>query len=156
MATNPKETIKISLYDQSSESTSFSANQPAQIDISGGLPLIVTNFITAINATAGIVDFSATDLKSATSNQFLRVSNDKQGVGNREDKWLLNMQDSVTLVPFDVEIPCRTGGVATVPGTDYLPEVTVALFRTEAEALFFSNDGNPANLLTVTLVGRRS
>lgn len=153
MALNPKETVKFSLYDQSSEVASFSANQPATLDLSSGLPTVVTAFITAV---APIVDFTATDLKSASSNQFLRISNDKQGVGNREDKWLLNFQDSVTLVPYDVELPCRTGGIATTPGTDFLPEATVATFRSAAEALFFSNDGNAGNLLTVTLIGRRS
>lgn len=153
MAVNPKETLQVRLYDQSSEVASFSANQPAQIDISAGLPLILTDFITAIGA---IVAFDAADLKSASSNQFLRVSNDQQGVGNREDGWRLNFQDSVTLVPYEVVIPCRAGGIATTPGTDFLPEATVATFRTQAEALFFSNDGNSGNLLTVSLVGRRS
>lgn len=153
MAVNPSYTLKTTLYDQSSELGSFQANRPAIDDLDESLPTVLTAFITAI---AGIVDFGATDLHRVSANSTRRVTNDKDGVGNREDKWLFLMQDTVTLAPYSAEIPMRSGGIATVPGTDMLPEATVATFRTQAEALFYSPDGNAGNLLQVMLIGRRS
>lgn len=153
MASNPQDKMTVTMYDQSSEIGSFSANRPSPDDLGEGLPDVLTDFITAITA---VVDFTAADIHRVTANSTRRVTNDKLGVGNREDKWLLNFQDTLTLVPYSVEIPMRSGDVDTVPGTDFLPEADVALFRDEAEALFYSNDGNPGNLLYVTLIGRRS
>lgn len=156
MATNPSVKLTVTLFDQSGEIGSFVANRDAPDDLDAGLPAELTAFITAISVTAPIVDFTAGDIKQVSANSSRRVSNDLLGVGNREDKWLLHFQDATTLAPYKAEIPMRTGGIATTPGTDFLPEASVALFRTSAQNLFFSPDGNAGNLLYVELIGRRS
>lgn len=153
MAVNPTNKTTVTMYDQSSELTSLVANRPATDDLSAGLPTALTDFITAV---APIVDFDAGDIKSVSSNASRRVSNDVQGVGNREDKWLMAFQDASTLAPYNVELPMRSGGIATEAGSDLLPETTVATFRASAEAWFYSPDGNAGNLLYVYLIGRRS
>lgn len=153
MAVNPSYTLTSTMYDQSSELASLRANVSAAVDLSAGLPAILTDFITA---AAAIIDFDATDLKNVKSTASRRVTNDTDGVGNREDKWLFRFQDATTLAPYNVEVPLRTGGVALTPGTDKLPEAVVTTFRTEAQALFLSPDGNAGNLLEVILIGRRN
>lgn len=153
MAVNPTVKTTVTMYDYSSELTSMVANRPAVDDLSAGLPVALTDLITAL---APIVEFGAGDIKSASSAQTRRVSNDKLGVGKREQKWLFAFQDATTLVPYNVEIPLRDGAVDTTQGTDLLPEATVATFRTQAEAWFYSPDGNAGNLLYVYLIGRRN
>ena len=153
MAVNPVTKLTVTAYDQSSELASFSANRAVADDLSAGLPIVLTDFLTAC---APYIDIGAGDIKSVSANTTRRVSNDVQGVGNREDKWLLAFQDATTLVPYNQEVPMRAGGIATTPGTDLLPEAAVAAFRTQAEALFLSPDGNAGNLLYVFLIGRRS
>jgi len=153
MAQNPTARLTATLYDQSSELASFTANRPAVDSLTAGIPAVMTDFITDI---APYVAFDEADLKAIKANATRRVTNDLLGIGNREDKWLLQFQDTVTLAPYNVEIPCRAGGIDTVPGTDYLPEADVALFRASAQSLFYSPDGNIGNLLYVVLVGRRS
>jgi len=153
MAVNPTIKLTATMYDQSGELATLVANRDAIDDLSAGLPAELTAWITAVTA---IVDFGAGDLKAVSANESRRVSNDLLGVGNREDKWLFHFQDATTLAPYKVEVPLRTGGIDTTPGTDFLPEATVATFRTASQALFFSPDGNAGNLLYVELVGRRS
>lgn len=153
MAVNPANKLTISMYDQSGEPTSFVANRATPDDLSAGLPTALTAFLTAVDP---YVDFNATTITKVSANAGRRVSNDKIGTGNREDKWLFNFQDDTTLAPYSVEIPLRTGGQILVPGTDFLAEGSVDAFRTEAEALFLSPDGNAGSLLTVQLIGRRS
>jgi len=153
MAVNPTRKLNVTLYDQSSELATMSANRATPDDLGEGLPTVLTAFLTA---AAAIIDWDATDIKAVSANESRRVTNDVLGVGNREDKWLFNMQDATTLAPYSAEVPCRTGGIALVAGTDLLPEATVATFRTSAEALFLSPDGNVGNLLNVQLIGRRS
>lgn len=152
MAVNPSFKMTVTLYDQSSEIASMSANR-ASADSLATFPTVLQDFITAISP---VIAWDEADVKSISSNATRRVTNDLLGVGNREDKWLLQFQDVVTLAPYNAEVPCRAGSIATTPGTDFLPEVTVNTFRTEAEALFRSPDGNAGNLLTVQLIGRRS
>lgn len=153
MAVNPAIKTTVTMYDFSSELTAMVANRPAVDDLSAGLPLALTDLVTAL---APIVEFGAGDIKNVNSGQSRRVSNDKLGVGKREQKWLFAFQDSVTLAPYNVEIPLRDGSVNTTAGTDLLPEATVATFRTQAEAWFYSPDGNAGNLLYVYLIGRRN
>ncbi len=152
MAVNPSFKMTVTLYDQSSEIASMSANR-ASADSLATFPAVLQDFI---DDAAAIIDWDETDVKSVSSNATRRVTNDLLGVGNREDKWLFQFQDATTLAPYNVEVPCRTGGVDTVSGTDFLPEAVVAVFRDSAEALFRSPDGNAGNLLTVQLIGRRS
>lgn len=152
MAVNPTYKLTTTLYDQSGELASMSANR-ASADSLATVPTVLTDWITAATA---IIDWGAGDIRNISQNATRRVSNDLLGVGNREDKWLFHFQDATTLAPYKVEVPCRTGGIATTPGTDFLPEATVATFRTESEALFLSPDGNAGNLLYVELIGRNS
>lgn len=153
MAVNPTYKLISTMYDFSSELTSIVANRDAEDDLSAGLPADLTAFITAV---APYVDFTAGDLKSVSSNVSRRVSNDKLGVGHREQKWLLAFQDATTLAPYNVEIPLRKGSVTITPGTDLMLEADVAVFRASAEGLFYSPDGNAGNLLYVYLIGRRN
>ena len=153
MASNPTPKTTVTMYDFSSEIASFSANRPTPDDLSSGTPTVVSDFITAL---APIVEFGLSDVKSIRANSNLKISNDKQGVGKREQTWVLHFQDATTLNAYQATIPIRDGSVDTDPGTDILPESVTALIRPSAEALFYSPDLNAGNLLYIQLQGRRS
>lgn len=152
MAQNPTYVLVAPTKDRSGESTRLQANQPAQIDVSAGAPVILTNFLTAFAAYS---ELAAGNLLSVSSNSLYRLNQGlRYGVGHRELKWKLHFTDNVTGIAYEATVPLAINADAIAEGTDFLPNADWAgtAIETSAEALFFSNDGNAGTLTAIELV----
>lgn len=152
MAANPSYSLVAPTKDRSGEKTSIVANQPAALDISAGVPVILSAFLTAFAAYTEFAVGNITTLGSNAANR--QNSGLRYGVGHREVKWKLHFTDSVTGVAYYATIPLAINMDAIAEGTDFLPNVDWAgtAIETSAEALFYSNDGNPGVLTAIELV----
>lgn len=152
MAVNPSYVLVAPTVDRSGEATRLQANQPAALDISAGLPTILTGFLTAF---APYTELVAANLKSVSSNALYRQNQGlRYGVGHREVKWKLHFTDNVTGVAYEATVPLATNLDAIAEGTDFLPNANWAgtSIETTAEALFYSADGNLGTLVAIELV----
>lgn len=159
MAVNPSYGITLSLQDQSDEQTRFTANTPAFVDVSAGVPTILDDFISALQTANGgnpLVSWDDTHVLRVNSSGNRKVASNVRFPGNREDKLLFLMEDNTTLAPYGVTVPGRIGGLATSPGSDSLPPAVVTAMSATANALFASPDGNVGTLRDIVLVGRSS
>lgn len=148
MARNPQFSLSYSLRDRSRENTGFSLWTLDPLDISGALPAEVTAFETQL---ALVADGTITSRRSLTSR---KASNADIGAGQREDRFLITYEDTVTLAVYTSEIGTRKTSLLTVSGTDYFDKEIApwSTFRTALQALAVSIDGNPINVLSFHVV----
>lgn len=148
MARNPNYTLSYTLRDRSKENASFSLNTDGLIDISDVLPVEVTNFETAL---ATVVDGTITNRRALISR---KASNADVGAGQREDRFMITYEDTVTLAIYTTEIGTRKSTLVTRAGEDRYDLDTAPFqgFVTAFEALARSFDGNPVNVLSITIV----
>ena len=153
MARNPSYTVSATVVDQSGEKGLITINTAAAVDISTGLPTLYSNFLTAVETellAAGLI------VTQHTAGSVRRADSALVGFGNREDKVELKYVDTVTFRVYTMELPCRRADLATVPGSDLIPEATWADTKTAFDAFVRSPDGNAVSLQQVRLIGRNS
>lgn len=158
MATNPSYTMSFTILDRSAEigrSSINTADFAALDDGAGAIPAAVNTLINdfyGLLSVGNVVSFGST----ATRKQ----SNAAIGTGNREDRWLVRYQDTVTLKTYNFQVPCRNNSLVTVEGTDRLdldntinPGVADAI--TALEDVAKSPDGNAIEVLDILVLGGR-
>lgn len=149
MASNPQTGIKVTLRDQSGESSAFTINVASPIDMST-LPAGFTSLITALSDDLTLGTFIRYNQTTTR-----RIVNTAEGGGNREDKALLIYEDNVTKKVYTAEVPCRKTTLTTAGvGTDSVPPAEWANVKTAWDAFAKSPDGNATTLLDVKIVGR--
>ena len=149
MARNPDNKMSFNTLDQSGEPTGFQLHIAAgAVDLST-VPGTLTAVVTALDSE--LVDWTAI---SYTGNITRRLSTAAVGAGNREDKLELKYFDNVTFKPYTVEVPCRKGTLATVPGSDLIDPSLWPDTKAAFEAYAKSPDGNAVTLAQVRLIGR--
>lgn len=151
MARNPDNQITLSTKDQSGEATGFTihvASGPLDLTTT---PAALTTLITALDD-----ELLAWTPWKYTGTIPKKLGNPVVGAGNREDKLELKYHDTVTLVAYTVEVPCRKGLLNTEVGSDLIPEATYPNTKTAFEAYVKSPDGNAVVLDAVRIVGRNN
>ena len=152
MATNPTYKLTTNTKDKSGEKTGLNAYVSDAVDVSAGVPVIVTDFLTAFVTYTEMV---AANITTVNSNAARKVNAGlRYGVGHREIKWRLHFTDSVLGYPYFVDVPLATNLDAISSGTDFLDNALWAgtPIETSAEALFKSKDGNVGILTAIELV----
>lgn len=148
MARNPNYQLSYTLRDRSRENASFSLNTDGAVDISGILPAAVVEFELALaDITQGVI----TSRRSTTSR---KANNADIGAGQRENRVLVTYEDTVTLAVYSTEIGTADPSLETVEGSN-LYNLAIAPwlnFVTRFEALARSFDGNPVNVLSISVV----
>lgn len=151
MAQNPAFTYSQSRVDRSGERSRFSVNVQSSEGFGGSESAEQVAFKAAIESVCNgaLVSESLTDV-----NKVSNVVN--AATGQREEKWLVSYEDTVTLALYQTELPCRDTAIQPPVNTDEV-DLTAApwvAFTTAWEAYVLSPDGNPTNLTSVRLIGR--
>lgn len=153
MAINPNYTTTISMHDRSGEPTSWSFNTIDDMQDEGATEATLVTLITATNALIDGV------LNRYNFTRTHRVSNAKSSAaGQREEKFLVTYEDTVTLVPYTFELPCRKSALIPPINTDEY-DITAAPFAAWVaafEAHAASPDGNPVNVTSIRLMGKNT
>jgi hypothetical protein len=153
MALNPTRKYTRSFVDRSGEPTSYSVHVEDAI-IDGGF--VGTEIAAYETAEAALRDGVLTREGFSIG---LKVSNvDHASAGQREQKFLISYEDTVTLAPYDFELPCRKVSLDPPINTD-LYDITASPFAayvTALEALAVSPDGNPINVTSIRLIGKNN
>lgn len=157
MARNPNSYVTFTLLDFSEEKAS------TQIGIPGYNVLTNAGVITDVGALRAAIDgitlgsIVQENLTWFATKYAAAAPTDQEA--QREKKWLVRVQDTVTLAEYRVEIPTADlTGVQLIPGTDNadLGQPPMDAFVSAFEAVYRSPDGNPATVLQVSYVGRRT
>lgn len=150
MARNPNYYLTLSFIDRSGESarTQFSVADLLAVD---PVPASVT---TLLNAIVGIADGVIVNWQSSAV--FKQGNTSAAAAGQREERWLVVYEDTVTRAIYTNEIPCRKSSVLPPLETDRVDLTTGVwpAFVTAFEAIVRSPDGNAVNILRVQLTGR--
>jgi len=146
---NPQYQISFNGKDQSTEPWTFRLHTADLVTVASA-PELVTDLQTALDAELHV----GLDISNYISSGTRKVNN-SLSEGNREDKVLYTYQDNTTLAIYQVEIPCRSGGIVTSEGSDVIPEASWAATKTALEA-YRSADGNTITVLQARLIGRSS
>lgn len=153
MALNPANTATVSGKDRSGESWSYSMNTEEAKWAEGAGN---AEYIALVTATAALIDGVVTR-RSFT--ETFRASNAKfSAAGQREQKFLVTYEDLVTLVPYNIELPCRKVTLDPPVNTDEydITAVPFAAYVTALEAYITSPDGNPVNVTSIRLMGKNT
>lgn len=150
MARNPNYYLTVSFIDRSGESarTQLSVADLLAVD---PVPASVTALLNAIVAIADgvIVNWQSSGVwKQGNTSAAL--------IGQREERWLVVYEDTVTKAVYTNEIPCRKSSVVPPLETDRvdLTQGPWPAFVSAFEGVVTSPDGNPVNVLRVQLTGR--
>lgn len=154
MAINPSLKATITFIDSSRENSAVGLNVAAATVSGDTSPSANAGIASLLTALAAVTDGEVISIAvSATE----RISNTEFAtVGNREDKLLVTLEDSVTMRLSRLEIPCRKSSLTTIAGSDFF-DVTAAPFDslvTAIESVARSSDGNAIRVKSVRLVGR--
>lgn len=107
-------------------------------------------------AAAAIADGSITRVNWTKTH---KVSNQTAAtVGQREQKYLVTYEDTVTLAKYSFELPCRDATINPAQFTDEY-DITVApflAFCSALEAYAVSPDGNAINVKSIRLMGKNT
>lgn len=158
MAINPSYTLSFTILDRSAEIGRSSVNTGDFVEVDDGAGAIPASVQSLIDDFYGFL--SVGNIVSFGSTATRKQSNASIGTGNREDRWLVRYQDTVTLKTYNFQVPARNNALVTVEGTDRLnldnainPGVTSAISALEAVAK--SPDGNTIEVLDILLLGGR-
>lgn len=153
MGLNPSATVTVSLKDRSGEPTSYSVPTTVANAAEGEGN---TEFDALIPTIGALIDGIVTRYNF---NQTFRVSNAKNSTsGQREEKFLVTYEDTVTKIPYSFELPCRKSSLIP-PVRDDEYDITAspfAAFCTAFEAYATSPDGNAVNVTSIRLIGKNT
>jgi len=138
------------MVDRSGEVARLQLNT-ADMVVIDTLPAAVTDLVTALGT---IADGTIIGVIASGSNKLTNAAHSAEG--QREERWLITYEDTVTKALYTSEIPCRKSSVKPPTETDKV-DITQAPwtdFVTKFEALARSADGNAINVLRIQLSGR--
>lgn len=152
MARNPTFVFTQARVDRSGEPCSISFNVT-----DGAFDLEDLGAIALMNAIDNVIDGA---VKTGTLSTITRVSNVAHATtGQREDKWLLQYEDTTTHVLYNMELPCRKKTLEPPVDTDLMPlaEAPWSALKTAFDnGIIKSPDGNAVSLQSVRYVGRNT
>jgi len=144
--------VSFGYRDSSSENSSVSVYVSALPDLTGaGLPATTDAFL---NDALGFLSEGDNTVITASSTRSQSVAS--IGTGNREDKYLVRLQDNVTGEIVTFTVPCRKSSLTKLAGTDILDSTQAgyAEFKTATESYVKSKAGNACTVVDVRIVGR--